>query len=252
MRAGITSCASNPDNIEGKYISPVIYQNWTCDQLTEERTRLTLEVARVTGLQRENAHADAAMMAVGLVLLWPVLFGLAATKDRKDEVARLKGEFEAVDQAVRVKQCPMPPLPPSSPPKSGSEAASSPQAGIVGKRSNEIVAGSKLGVFTVSEVPGAEGCLYSLAWPDGRPTRFRTGAYPYLLSGRSKEGCVMPDDGYVFARWQESSSGTKFVSTSGSTCVADPNGHSFEGSPIFCSQGSMSIVPRGTKVGAGE
>ena len=125
----LTSCASHPDNIEAKYISPVIYQNWTCDQLTEERTRLTREVAHVTGLQRENAHADAAIMAAGIILLWPVLFGLAATKDRKVEVARLKGEFDAVDQAVRVKQCPMPPPPPSSPPKSGSEAAGSPLAG---------------------------------------------------------------------------------------------------------------------------
>lgn len=105
----VTSCASNPDNIEGKYVSPVIYQNWTCDQITEERVRLSREVTRISGLQRENAHADAAMMTVGIVLLWPVLFGLAATKDRKDEVARLKGEYEAVDHAMRQKQCVLPP-----------------------------------------------------------------------------------------------------------------------------------------------
>lgn len=111
----LVSCASHPDKIEGKYISPVIYQSWTCDQLTEERMRLSREVSRVTGLQRENANADAAMMTAGIVLLWPVLFGLAATTDRKDDVARLKGEYEAVDQAAKVKQCPTPPPAPSQP-----------------------------------------------------------------------------------------------------------------------------------------
>lgn len=128
-----TSCASNPDNIEGKYVSPVIYQNWTCDQITEERVRLSREVTRISGLQRENAHADAAMMTVGIVLLWPVLFGLAATKDRKDEVARLKGEYEAVDQAMRQKQCVLPPPPVSQPtaPQEGQMTPGKPDASFL-------------------------------------------------------------------------------------------------------------------------
>lgn len=101
-------CASSPDSIEARYVSPNTYQNWTCDQLVGERTRLSKEVQRVSGLQRENANADAAMMAVGLVLLWPVLFGLAATKDRKDELGQLKGEYDAVDLSIRGRQCTMP------------------------------------------------------------------------------------------------------------------------------------------------
>src|SRR5437762_1280624 len=76
-------CASQPDSIEPSYISPVTYQSWSCDQLLDERIRLTKEVERVSGLQRENANADTAMMTVGVILLWPMLFGLAATKDRK-------------------------------------------------------------------------------------------------------------------------------------------------------------------------
>jgi hypothetical protein len=101
-------CAASPDSIEARYVSPNTYQNWTCDQLVGERTRLSKEVQRVSGLQRENANADAAMMAVGLVLLWPVLFGLAATKDRKDELGQLKGEYDAVDLSIRGRQCTMP------------------------------------------------------------------------------------------------------------------------------------------------
>lgn len=110
-----TSCTTHPDNVEAKYVSPVIYSAWTCDQLTEERIRLTREVSRIAGLQRENANGDAAMMTVGIIILWPVLFGLAATHDRKDELGRLKGEYEAVDQAGKIKHCPAPPPPSAQP-----------------------------------------------------------------------------------------------------------------------------------------
>lgn len=85
-----------------------MYQNWSCEQLWDERMRLTKEVDRVSGLQRENAGADAAMMTVGLIVFWPALIGLAATKDRKDELGRLKGKYEAVDLSMRTRQCTAP------------------------------------------------------------------------------------------------------------------------------------------------
>jgi hypothetical protein len=58
-------CASHPSSIDARYVSPQIYQSWNCEQLVEERNRLHSEVQRVSGLQRENANADAAMMTVG-------------------------------------------------------------------------------------------------------------------------------------------------------------------------------------------
>jgi hypothetical protein len=106
--AQVAACASSPDSVSARYVSPNMYQNWSCEQLWDERMRLTKEVDRVSGLQRENAGADAALMTVGLIVFWPALIGLAATKDRKDELGRLKGEYEAVDLSMRSKQCTAP------------------------------------------------------------------------------------------------------------------------------------------------
>jgi hypothetical protein len=92
-----------------------MYQTWSCDQLTDEKMRLTSEVQRVSGLQRENANADTAMMTVGIIILWPVLFGLAATKDRKDELGQLKGQYDAVDLSIRTRQCTLAPPGPGTP-----------------------------------------------------------------------------------------------------------------------------------------
>jgi hypothetical protein len=104
-----TGCASSPDSISARYVSPNMYQNWSCDQLLDEKMRLTKEVERIAGLQRENANADAAMMTVGLIIFWPALIGLAATKDRKGELGQLKGEYDAVDLSLRSRQCTLPP-----------------------------------------------------------------------------------------------------------------------------------------------
>lgn len=55
---------------------------------------------RCGGFRRPGADAtrDKVAMGVGLMLFWPALFSLAAG-DEKAELARLKGEFEAMDTA---------------------------------------------------------------------------------------------------------------------------------------------------------
>ncbi|MFN4088217.1 MAG: hypothetical protein ACK4QW_04130 [Alphaproteobacteria bacterium] len=95
--------------MEARYVSPTTYSNWDCQQLWDEKGRITTEVSRVSDLQRENANTDAAMVAVGMILFWPALFALAATKDRKDELGSLKGQYTAVDQSMAAKQCAAPP-----------------------------------------------------------------------------------------------------------------------------------------------
>ena len=103
-------CVSRPESIEARYVSPNMYQAWTCDQLADEKTRLESEVYRISGLQRENANADTAMV-VGSLFLWPILIGMTATKDRKDELGRIKGEYSAVESLQRTRPCPIPPPP---------------------------------------------------------------------------------------------------------------------------------------------
>lgn len=46
------------------------------------------------GAQKQQATNDAVAMGVGLVLFWPALFCLAGGNDRKEELSRLKGEYE--------------------------------------------------------------------------------------------------------------------------------------------------------------
>ncbi len=99
------ACASGPSSIEARYVSPNTYQAWTCPQLFDEKARVSSELDRASGLQKENATADAVIVGAGIIVAPILLIGLAATKDRKDEIGRLKGEYEAVDTNIKAKQC---------------------------------------------------------------------------------------------------------------------------------------------------
>jgi len=107
----VSACTTRPENVEARYVSPNDYSKWTCPQLYDERARVTSEVERVSGLQRDNANGDAVMLTVGVVVFWPVLLGMAATHDRSEELGRLKGVYEAVDSEVKIQHCTIAPPP---------------------------------------------------------------------------------------------------------------------------------------------
>ena len=100
----VTACATPPDKISASYVSPLQYSDYSCDQIKQELLRVNRRVVEVTGSQQKHADNDAVAMGVGLVLFWPALFFLAGG-DKKDELARLKGEYDALEQAAIQKDC---------------------------------------------------------------------------------------------------------------------------------------------------
>ncbi len=69
-----------------------------------EYMRVQRRAAAVFQAQDDEAEGDSVAMGVGLVLFWPALFFLMGD-DQKQEVARLKGEMEALEQAAIEKKC---------------------------------------------------------------------------------------------------------------------------------------------------
>ncbi len=100
----VSGCATHPNDIQATYVSPTIYSAWTCEQLIEENNRIVRRVDEVTGNQSRRANNDTAMMAVGMVLFWPALFFMSRS-DQEGELARLKGEYDAVQSNVVQKRC---------------------------------------------------------------------------------------------------------------------------------------------------
>lgn len=99
-----SGCASSTKNIDSSYVSPLKYQKYSCDQLREEYVRLQQKSLSVFKEQDDTASNDALATGVGLILFWPALF-LIDSDDQKEEVARLKGELEAVETSSIEKNC---------------------------------------------------------------------------------------------------------------------------------------------------
>lgn len=97
-------CAPASKNISPEYVSPMAYQGYTCNQVREEMQRVTRRVHEVAGVQDSHAQKDAAALGVGLILFWPALFFMIG-QDKKEELARLKGEYEALEQTAIKKNC---------------------------------------------------------------------------------------------------------------------------------------------------
>ncbi len=99
------ACASASKDIATTYVSPMQYQPYDCAQLAAEAARIQSRVSVLGGRLDTAAKNDAAITGVGLILFWPALFFLGGTKEQEAEYGRLKGEYEAVQQAGVAKKC---------------------------------------------------------------------------------------------------------------------------------------------------
>lgn len=101
----LAACASNPDKIKAQYISPMIYQSYTCEQLVSEHQRLIGHLNQAYDVQKKTSDRDDAKVGVGLILFWPTLFFTSGDGASATEYARLKGEFNALEEAFVKASC---------------------------------------------------------------------------------------------------------------------------------------------------
>lgn len=107
----ISGCATSSANIAASYATPIQYQGYDCTQLAAEAQRIHGRVNQLAGRLDEAASNDKMIMGVGvgvgvgMVLFWPALFALGGTKQQEADYARLKGEYDAIQQAMIAKKC---------------------------------------------------------------------------------------------------------------------------------------------------
>jgi hypothetical protein len=104
--AGLASaCATYSEKIAPTYVSPVLYESLNCRQIAEEATRVSQRAAIAAGAQDAQANKDNVLTAVTIVVFWPAAFFVGGDRANAAEVARLKGEMDAIEQASIRKNC---------------------------------------------------------------------------------------------------------------------------------------------------
>ncbi len=106
VTALLAACSSSAKNIAPSYISPVVYQDYDCSQLAQEAQRVSSHAARAAGVQDEKASNDAVATGVAVVLFWPAAFFVSGGDGQNAaELAKLRGQKEAIEQAAIQKKC---------------------------------------------------------------------------------------------------------------------------------------------------
>jgi hypothetical protein len=98
-------CAQKSADIAPAYISPILYQSYTCPQLAEEAQRVSAAAVTATGAQDSQATKDAVATTVSVIVFWPALFLVGGDKQNAAQLAQLKGEMDAIEQASIQKNC---------------------------------------------------------------------------------------------------------------------------------------------------
>jgi hypothetical protein len=105
ITAALTGCATYSEKIAPSYVSPVMYDSLNCRQIAEESTRVAQRAAEAAGAQDSQATKDSVLTAATIVIFWPAAFFVQGDRQNATELARLKGEMQALEQASSRKNC---------------------------------------------------------------------------------------------------------------------------------------------------
>lgn len=103
--AVLAGCATRATDVAPAYVSPLAYDAFSCPQLRDEASRISVRAVAATGAQNQRAANDAVATGISLVLFWPAVFLVRGDGPQAAELARLKGEMEAIEQVSIRKNC---------------------------------------------------------------------------------------------------------------------------------------------------
>jgi len=101
----IAGCASKSSEITPAYVSPIMYQNHNCPQLAMEAQGISQRAAAVAGAQDQKRTNDQIATGVAIVVFWPAAFLVGGDGPQAAELANLKGQMVAIEQASIQKKC---------------------------------------------------------------------------------------------------------------------------------------------------
>jgi hypothetical protein len=101
----LAGCASKSSDITAAYVSPLQYESFSCAQLGEEAQRVSARASVAAGAQDSQSTKDAVATTAAVIIFWPAAFLVGGDKQNAAELARLKGEMEAIEQASIRKNC---------------------------------------------------------------------------------------------------------------------------------------------------
>jgi hypothetical protein len=105
LGVALAGCASSSGDITPTYVSPVQYSSYNCQQLGLEAQSISARAAALSGAQDSQRTKDTLATTAAVVVFWPAAFFVGGDKQTAAELAQMKGQLVAVEQASIQKKC---------------------------------------------------------------------------------------------------------------------------------------------------
>lgn len=101
----IGGCAQKAESIKATYVSPLGYQQLSCDELKEEVLRVNKRLYAISRQQSKVANKDALSIGAGALIFPPAILLMALGDDQKAEIGNLKGQYDTIKDVATDKNC---------------------------------------------------------------------------------------------------------------------------------------------------
>lgn len=100
-----TGCASRSGEVRPRSSDPASYAQWPCDRLFDEADAVQQQAADVAYAVDSRAGNNMIALSLGVTVFWPALLAMRPDGPEADELAGLKGRFEALRSVAQAKAC---------------------------------------------------------------------------------------------------------------------------------------------------
>ena len=101
----LSACAQQPSAIAPAEVSRSVYSGVGCTTLAKQLYSVETRLGELSAAQSAEANKDAAWVAGGALLFFPVMAVAAAGEDHAGEIAKLKGEKNALREQMLISNC---------------------------------------------------------------------------------------------------------------------------------------------------
>ena len=103
----MAGCSSAPKSNEvgAAYVSSAQYASFTCDQLINEAESVRRSVPGLEAAVDKHRDSQKNVELVTWILFWPAAFALDKGTENSSQLAKAKGELEAISPAIKSKKC---------------------------------------------------------------------------------------------------------------------------------------------------
>ena len=103
----LAGCSSAPKSNEvgAAYVSSAQYAALTCDQLINEAESVRRSVPGLEAAVDKHQESQKTVELVTWILFWPAAFALDKGTENSSQLAKAKGELEAISLAMKSKKC---------------------------------------------------------------------------------------------------------------------------------------------------